>query len=109
MEYLVLAGSELQASLSQSLGEYGPFFWSVIAPVGLAILWLGGLYTLWESWFGQGSEKESGGSLVFKLLFSLIIVTLVLCSGAGLEFLLLGDGYLQSRVLAGVLDFVGSL
>jgi len=109
MEYLVLAGNELQASLSQSLGEYAPFFWSVIAPVGLAILWLGGVYTLWESWFRQGSGEERGGNLVLKLLFSLVIVTLVLCSGAGLEFLLLGDGHLQSRVLAGLLNFVASL
>jgi len=108
MEYLVLAGSELQASLSQSLGEYAPFFWSVIAPVGLAILWLGSVYALWESWFRQGSEEERGGSLVFKLLFTLVMVALVLCSGAGLEFLLLGDGHVQARVLAGVLNLVSS-
>ena len=107
MEYLVIAGGGLQESLSSSLGEYAPFFWSVVAPVGLGILWLGGIYTLWETWFGRGNDPESGGGFFFKAFFGLVLMALILCSGAALEYLVLGHGFVQTRVLAGFLNLVG--
>ncbi|MFH1763134.1 MAG: hypothetical protein ABIF09_02980 [Gemmatimonadota bacterium] len=106
MEYLVLAGSDLQATLAQTLGEYAPFFWSVIAPVGLAILWLGGIYVLFETLFRGGNEEDTGGSFLFKLVFGLVTITIILCAGAGLEFLVLGEGHVQASILAGVVDLV---
>ncbi len=106
MEYLVLAGNQLQASLADTLGEYGPLFWSVIAPIGLLILWAGAVYALWETWFHQGKGDEGRGGGFIKLVFSLLMVGLILCSGTGLEFLVLGGGHIHAKVLAGVVDLV---
>jgi hypothetical protein len=106
MEYLVLVGGDLRGSLSNSLGDFAPFFWSVVVPVGLAIIWLGGLYALWETWFRHGGADDTGGGGFFKVFFSLFMVTLILCAGAGLEFLVLGEAHMQSRILAGMVDLI---
>jgi hypothetical protein len=74
--------------------------------VGLAILWLGGIYTLWETWFGRGHDPDTGGGFFFKFFFGIVLVALILCAGAALEYLVLGDGFVQARVLAGVVDWV---
>jgi hypothetical protein len=107
MEYLTLMGNDLKTSLSQSLGENAAFFWSVIAPVGLAIIWVGSLYALWESWFRNGEAKERGGGLLFKALFTFIMVGVVLAAGSAFEYLVLGEGMVHARLLGGVLDLVG--
>ena len=108
MEYLVLVGSNLQDSIGRTLGEYAPFFWAVVAPAGLFILWFGSVYALWRTWFGRRTEEEGGGGLVVKLIFSFVMVVLILGSGTGLEYLLLDDGHLHSKLLGGVLDLVTS-
>jgi hypothetical protein len=104
MEYLVLVGTDIKLILSKSLGETAPFFWSFVAPVVLALFWAGGLYGLWEAWFRRGEPGEAGGRLGLRLLFSLLLISLVLCSGAGLEYLLLGHPLIHSRVLGGLFD-----
>jgi hypothetical protein len=109
MEYLVLAGNGLHESLSRTLGEYAPFFWAVVAPAGLAVLWIGSVFALWQTWSRQKSDGEEGAGVFLRLVFSLVMVVLVLGSGTGLEYLLLGDGHLHSRVLGIVLDLVRSL
>lgn len=102
MEYLVLAGNQLQASLAETLGDYAPLFWSVIAPIGLLILWAGAVYALWETWFRQG--RESGGGGFLKLVFSLLMVVLILCSGTGVEFLVFGGGHIHARILGALVN-----
>ena len=106
MEYMILVGGELRSSLSQSLGEWAPFFWSAVAPIGLAILWLGGIYALWQSWFPGSSDEETGGGLIFRLFFSFFIVAMILCAGAGFEHLVLGDGFIHARILGSVIDII---
>ena len=106
MEYLVLVGSNLEGSLAQTLGEYAPFFWAVVAPAGLFILWFGSVYALWQTWFGRKTEEEGGGGLFIKLISSLVMVVLILGSGTGLEFLLLDDGHVHSELFGGLLDLV---
>jgi hypothetical protein len=104
MEYLVLTGGHFKESVSQSLGEFGPFFWKVAAPLGLALLWLGAIHALWQTWRSQGSQAEGRASLPSRLLLTLVLVAAILGSGTGLEYLVLGGGYLHARVLAGVLS-----
>jgi hypothetical protein len=106
MEYLALVGGDLREFLSGFLGDTAPFFWSVVAPVFLAIFWLGGIYALWETWFRKPGEGNSSGGPVFKLFATVFLLALIVCSGAALEYLLLGNGHLHSRVLAGILDIV---
>jgi hypothetical protein len=107
MEYLVIAGGGLKESFSQTLGEYAPFFWGVVAPVGLALLWVLAIHSLWETWRNQGSEEQGRSGFFTKLLFSFVLVALILGSGTGLEYLLLGGGLFHARVLGGVLGLVG--
>ncbi|MBT8398702.1 MAG: hypothetical protein HKO65_04500 [Gemmatimonadetes bacterium] len=106
MEYLTLVGGELRSSLSQSLGDWAPFFWSAAAPILLAIFWLGGIYILWQSWLPNSSVEETGGGLLFRLFFSFFIVAMILCAGAGFEHLVLGEGLIHARVLGGVIDVI---
>ena len=109
MEYLVLAGNGLHESLSRTLGQYAPFFWAVVAPAGLAVIWIGSVFALWQTWFRQKSDEEEGAGLALRLFYSLVMVVLVLGSGTGLEYLLLGDGHVHSRILGMMLDSVRSL
>jgi len=104
MEYLVLAGGNLRESLTQKLGELAPFFWGVVAPVALGLLWLGAAHALWKTWARRESEEQRPGGLPFRLLVSLFLVGVILGSGTGLEFLLLGGGYVHARLLGGVLS-----
>ena len=105
MEYLALLGGALRTSLSDSLGDWAPFFWSTAAPVGLAIVWLGGIYALWQSWSPAGSGEEGGG-LFFRIFFGVFMIALILCAGAGFEHLVLGDGLIHARILGGVIDII---
>ena len=98
MEYLTLVGGDLRQHLSDMLGGTAPFFWSVIAPLVLVAFWLGGLYGLWETWFRRSDDVDGASGPVFKTLFSLFLATLVVCSGAALEHLVLGDGHFHSRI-----------
>jgi hypothetical protein len=104
MEYLVLAGGHFKESVSQSMGEFGPFFWKVAAPLGLTLLWLAAVHALWETWRSQGSQGEGRASLPARLLLTLVLVAAILGSGTGFEYLVLGGGYIHARVLAGVLS-----
>ena len=106
MEYLVLVGRDLKEVLSRSLGDTAPFFWSFVAPVVLAVLWVGAFYGLWESWFRRGDPGEDGGHLGFKLFFSVFLLSIILCSGASLEYLFLGDPWVHSRILSGILNAI---
>lgn len=107
MEYLILAGRDLKSSLSGSLGDFSPFFWSIVAPIGLAILWIGSIYALWEVWFRGGAEGGSGSSLFVKVFFSFLMLAAILASGAGLEYLLLGDGVVHAQILGALIELVG--
>jgi hypothetical protein len=104
MEYLVLVGTDLKLILSRSLGETAPFFWSYVAPVVLALLWAGGLYGLWENWFRKGEAGKEEGRILVKLGFSLLLVSMVLCSGAALEHLVFGDPLIHSQVLGRLIE-----
>ena len=106
MEYLVIAGGNLKESVSQILGDFGPFFWGIVAPVGLALMWLAAVHAPWETWRSQRREEERRGGLVTKLLFTFVMLALILGSGTGLEYLLLGGGYIHSQVLDGLLSLV---
>jgi hypothetical protein len=107
MEYLVLAGSDIKAGLSQTLGEFAPFFWSVLAPIGLAVLWLWSLYALWGTWRREGGGEELRGGFFPRLLVSLLLVAMIMGAGTALEYLLLGEGLIHARVLGGVVDLFG--
>ena len=104
MEYLVLAGGQFRESVSQSLGDFGPIFWNVAAPLGLALLWLASVHALWETWRSQGGQQEGRASVPSRLLLTLVLVAAILGSGTGFEYLVLGGGYVHARVLAGVLS-----
>jgi hypothetical protein len=109
MDYLVLIGGNFREVFSDVLGEAAPFFWSTAAPIGLAILWLLSVHALLASWFQTGGDedkKKGGGSIVLRLLFSLVLIIVILSAGSGLEFLLLGNGFVHSRVLAEALTIV---
>jgi len=104
MEYLVLAGGDMKDALSRQLGAFAPFFWGIVVPVALAVLWLFSAHALWKTWNRPGGEEGVG---VFgKLIFSLLLTGLIIGAGSGLEYLVLGDGYVHSRVLAGVLSLL---
>jgi hypothetical protein len=107
MEYLVLAGSDIKAGLSPTLGEFAPFFWSVLAPIGLALLWLWSLHALWGTWRREGGGEELRGGVVPRLLVSLALVARILGAGTALEYLLLGDGLVHARILGGAVDLFG--
>jgi len=104
MEYLVLAGGDLKESLTQKLGEFAPVFWGVLAPLALGLLWLGAAHALWNTWARRESEEQGQGGLPARLFVSLFLVGVILGSGTGLEFLLLGGGYVHARLLSGVLS-----
>ena len=106
MEYLALVGGDMRNFLSGFLGDTAPFFWSVVAPIFLALFWFGGLFALWETWFHKKSDVESSSGVIFKLFVSLFLISLVVCSGAALEHLLLGEGHIHSRLLGGLVDLV---
>jgi hypothetical protein len=108
MEYLVLFGNGLKGSFSGILGEGADFFWTKAVPVGLALVWLVCVYGLFSTWILHGREPKERGVFFPRLLFSLFLLTMILGSGAGLEFLLLGEGLIHSQVLGRVLDFVAS-
>ena len=104
MEYLVLAGGDLKESLTQKLGEFAPIFWGVLAPLALGLLWLGAAHALWRTWVRQEVEGGERGRVPVKLLVSLLLVGVILGTGTGLEYLLLGGGYVHARLLGGVLS-----
>ena len=104
MEYLALMGQDLRASLSPTLGQHAAFFWSVVAPIGLALIWVGCVFALWETWFRNGDAKETGSTITFRLFFTVMMSFVVLASGSALEYLLLGGGLVHARVLGGVVD-----
>jgi hypothetical protein len=108
MEYLVLAGTDVRTALSQALGAYAPFFWGVIAPITLGILWLGCLHTLRAIWRRKSGEERDLGSVLPKLLFTALLSTAILGAGTALEYLLLGDGLVHARILGGVVDLIGA-
>jgi hypothetical protein len=107
MEYLVLAGSDIKAGLSQTLGEFAPFFWSVLAPIGLTVLWVWSLWALWGTWRREGGGEELRGGFVPRLLVSLFLVAMIMGAGTTLEYLLLGDGFVHARILGGVVELFG--
>jgi hypothetical protein len=100
MEYLVLAGTDLRTALSQALGAYAPFFWGVIAPITLGLLWLGCLYTLKAVWRRKRGEEGELGTVLPKLFFTALLSAVILGSGTALEYLLLGDGLVHARTAA---------
>lgn len=106
MEYLALMGGDLKSTLSASLGQHAAFFWGVIAPAGLLLIWAGSLYALWESWFRDSGMKETRGSLILKLLFTVMMISLMLISGTALEYLVFGGGLAHARVLGGVVNLL---
>jgi hypothetical protein len=108
MEYLVLAGTDLRTALSQALGAYAPFFWGVIAPITLGLLWLGCLYTLKAVWRRKRGEEGELGTVLPKLFFTALLSAVILGSGTALEYLLLGDGLVHARILGGVVDLIGA-
>lgn len=106
MEYLVIAGAHLKESLSDPLGDFAPFFWNVVVPVGLALGWLAAVHALWETWRPHRKEEEERSGVITKLAFTLVLFGLILGCGTGLEYLVLGYGYLHAQVLNGVLTLV---
>lgn len=104
MEYLILTGRDLKSSMAGTLGDFSPFFWSVVAPIGLAFLWLGSIYALWETWIRGGSEPTSGAHLFSKLVFSIFMIAVLLASGTALEYLVLGHGVAHAPILGAFVD-----
>jgi len=101
-----LLGQDLRASLAPTLGQHAAFFWSVVAPIGLALIWVASVFALWETWFRNGNTKESGSTVTFKLFFTVMMSFMILASGSALEYLLLGGGLVHARVLGGVVNLI---
>lgn len=102
-------GKDLRISLEGILGDHADFFWRRAVPVGLAVVWLACMYGLLATWLAKGNEEEGARGTLGKLFFSVILLALVLASGAGLEYLVLGDGLIHSRILGTIVDFFLSL
>jgi len=106
MEYLALMGNDLRSSLSPALGQHAAFFWSVIAPVGLALIWVGSVFALWETWFRSGDGKASSAGLLLKFFFTVGMVLAILASGSALEYLIFDGGMVHARILGSLVDFI---
>jgi hypothetical protein len=107
MEYLVLAGGDMKEALSRQLGAFAPFFWGILVPVALAVLWLFSAHALWKTWNRPARGEGEGSGVLGKLIFSLFLAGFIVGAGSGLEYLVLGGGYVHARVLGGVLALLG--
>jgi hypothetical protein len=106
MEYLTLVGGDLRSHVSEVLGTTAPFFWSVIAPVFLAAVWIWALYALLQSWFGRSENGERGGSLPGKLFMTVFLLLVMVSAGTAFETLVLENPQVHSRLLATVLGLL---